>query len=136
MPFTKDKTNYGLSNPVVSHDGFTIDDAGKLGKCYKGTMIFNGANDLVGNTWTIAMWVKSTSWSTYNDILACKNIAASDHCSIYFSILNKATLNIGVNAGSSSFSYAYAFENNVWYHLAATYDGKTCILYINGNYVK
>ena len=135
-PFTTDKRNQGLSSPTVAHDVITIEDNGKLGKCGNGGMVLSGAGDLVGNTWTIALWAMSNNWNQNNDILACKNIADASHCNFYFSIINKSSLNIGINTGSNSFTYPYSFENGLWYHLAATYDGKTCVLYINGDQVK
>ena len=137
LPLIESKINQGLiGNLSFSIDWLTQNANGKLGKCYGGAAVYNTNQNIIGNSWTISMWVKSSSWGVYNDILACKNVSSSDHCQFYFSIINGATFNIGVNAGSSSLQYSYTFATNTWYHLAATYDGKKCVMYINGNNVK
>lgn len=136
LPFTENKNNQGVVNLYPSSEQLAQATAGKIGKCYGGGVIYNTNQSIIGNKWTIAMWVKTSSWGTYNDILACKNIDSSNHCQFYFSVIGGNTLNIGVNTGYSSLTYSYTFATDTWYHLAATYNGTTCVLYINGNSVK
>ena len=136
LPFTENKNNQGVVNLYPSSEQLAQGTTGKIGKCYGGGVIYNTSQSIIGNKWTIAMWVKTSSWGTYNDILACKNIDSSGHCQFYFSVIGGNTLNIGVNTGSSSLTYSYTFATDTWYHLATTYDGTTCVLYINGNSVK
>ena len=137
LPLTKDTNNQGLDGSLsFSLNGLTQDVNGKLGKCYKGVAVYHTNADIIGNAWTIAMWVRASGWGTNNDILACKNIAGSDHCQFYFSVINGTSYNLGINTGTSTTSYAYTFNANQWYHLAATYDGSKYAMYINGDSVK
>lgn len=131
--------NQGIKNfPTPSYKSFGSNTSGKLGQCCYGTgLIYHMSEEILDNNWTIAMWVKASGWSQYNDILFCKNAASSDASNFYFSIINGTQLNLGINGGSSSAGYyKYTFNNNVWYHVAATYDGTKWVLYINGVQVK
>ena len=136
MPFSKDFRNIGLL-PYTSPTNASMslmDEASPIGnKCGRGGIVYHCDADEIGNKWTIATWAKSNSWTTNgsNDIIACKNTSASTHCQFYFSQVS-GKLNIGVNAGSSSYSVATDFTNNVWHHYAAVYDGKTVFLYADG----
>lgn len=140
LPLIEDVTNQGLYPfPNPSYKSMTIGNTGIIGKCHNGTGIIYHLSDqsIIKNQWTLAMWVKSSSWGANNDVLLCKNSAASDHCQIYFSVINHASLNIGVNGTyNNGTSYTYSFEANTWYHFATSYDGQTLKLYINGEMVK
>lgn len=138
QPFTNGTNNQGVSatfNTPVTSD-MTEHASGKLGKCRYGCEIYHLSEDIIGNQWSIAMWIKSSSWSQYNQILFCKNSTSSDSCQIYYSIIGGNTYNLGINQGSSSASYSYTFATNTWYHLAATYDGTNYAMYLNGALVK
>lgn len=138
LPFIEDLKNKGLIElPSFSKNGFTSNANGKLGSCYSGHGIVSLSEEILGNAWSVATWVKSTAtWPTYNYIIFCKNISTSTDCQIYFSIINGNSLNLGMNDDTSVGSFSYTFELNIWYHVAATYDGETYRLYINGSEVK
>ena len=73
LPLTKDINNQGLDGSLsFSLNGLTQDVNGKLGKCYKGVAIYHTNADIIGNAWTIAMWVRASGWGTNNDILAMR----------------------------------------------------------------
>ena len=133
LPLINNTKNQGLYNlPATSYNNSVQQTDGKLGKCYSGQMIYHLSNEFLGNSWSLCTWVKSASWSQYNDIILCKNTTSSDSCQFYFSIINGAYLNIGANGGSGFASVGYTFATNTWYHVAATYNGSTYALYING----
>ena len=137
LPLNGDLENKGISNlSNFSFNSFTQQSDGKIGKCYSGQGVYHIAEELLQNSWSLCAWVKASSWSTYNDIILCKNTSSSDDCQFYFSVIDGTTLNLGVNAGSSSASFSYTFATNTWYHVAATYNGSTYALYINGEQKK
>lgn len=138
LPFIEDLRSKGLIElPSFSKNGFTSNANGKLGLCYSGYGIVSLSEEILGNAWSVATWVKSTAtWPTYNYIIFCKNISAANDCQIYFSIINGNSLNLGLNDTTSVGSFSYMFELDIWYHVAATYDGETYRLYINGAEVK
>lgn len=137
LPLTNNTNNYGTCFlQKFSFNSLTQQTDGKLGKCYSGRAIYHLNEELIDNSWSLCAWVKSASWSQYNDIILCKNTSASDNCQFYFSIINGSTLNLGINAGTSSASFSYTFATNTWYHVAATYNGSAYALYINGDQKK
>ena len=134
LPLTKDTRNQGLLNLPTPWDARTRDTGGKLGQyCYSDNAIYHIENEWLGNEWSLACWVKSSSWGQYNDIILCKNTTDSSNAQFYLSIIGGAWLNIGCNSGSETLKINYTFATNTWYHVAATYDGATLKLYLNGN---
>lgn len=140
LPLNGDLRNNGFYElPELSLNTLSIENNGKIGKCYKGSGIYNLSNDdLIENQWSICMWTKLGSVGVNNNILFCKNDALSTSCHIYFSVINNTYINLGINGGSSdnAGSFAYTFDTTKWYHLAATYDGVKWCIYINGELFK
>jgi len=138
LPLNGDLKNYGLVDlPNTSVNDFTYNTTGKIGSCATGRVAWSLNEEILGNQWSVAMWIKATSaFGSANNILFCKNIKTSTDCQIYFSIINGTSLNLGINGPSSSFSVNYTFNLNTWYHIAATYNGNIGSLYINGELKK
>ena len=136
LPLNGNIHNQGLINLdslTPSQNTMTFNNAGKIGKCGTGMLAWHLTEDMLDNTWSVATWLKtSSSFSTYNNIIFCKNNTQSTDCQIYFSIINGTSLNVGVNGPSESLGKSYTFATNTWYHVAATYDGAKVSLYING----
>lgn len=134
LPLTQDTRNQGLLNLPTPWDARSRDTGGKLGQyCYSDNAIYHINNEWLGNTWSLACWVKSSGWSQYNDIMLAKNATESTAAQFYLSIIGGTQLNIGCNAGSQTLTVNYTFATNTWYHIASTYDGNTLKLYLNGN---
>lgn len=136
LPLIKDKQNKGSSTNFESttYDDLASSSSGMWGTCYHGRRIYHLTEENLDNQWSLALWVKATDWGVYNDILLCKNAAGSSNTQFYFSVVNGDTLRLVVNG--TEFTYAHTFETEVWYHLAATYDGLTYTMYINGDKVQ
>ena len=131
--------NQGLSNiDFTNYTGgsFVLDNYGKIGKCYKNCIVKHLSEEILGNTWTIALWViNTTSWSTQgNNILLCKNIDSANPCQFYLSVYGGNVFRVAINSGSGGMtvSHEYTFSTNTWYHLCVTYSGSEICQYING----
>lgn len=137
LPLQGDSHNQGLiqlPTPTVDTLTYTTTNA-KFGTSFSGTgrIGWHLTEDILNNQWSVAIWIKPTStFSTTNNIIFCKNTSSSTNCQIYFSIINGTSLHLGVNGPSTSMSVNYTFSIGIWYHVAATYDGHTAALYING----
>ena len=135
LPLNKgNANNQGLLNlPLPSYNRYVYNASGKIGGCNTGYAIYHFNEEWLGNTWSLALWVKATAaWPQYNEILLCKNVDTSSACQFYMSIVNGNIFNIGVNAGDWSHQVSYSFAVNTWYHLAVTFSGSQVKMYING----
>lgn len=137
LPLDGDLHNQGLTLlPDTSVNTFTY-ASGKIGQCATGRAAWHLNEEILGNTWSVAMWVKPGSLGTNNNILFCKNNTSSTDCHIYFSIISTTQLNLGVNGPSSSVTATgQTFTTGTWYHVAATYDGTIATIYLNGRELK
>lgn len=132
MPLNGDLRNYGITKlPSPSRTQVTYGN-GKMGTSAACVIGWHLDEEILGNTWSVAMWVKPSSLGQYNNILFSKNISSSSDCQIYFSIMSNNALNLGINNHSSDITGAASFANGTWYHVAATYDGTTATIYLNG----
>lgn len=139
LPLNGNLDNQGLiqlPNPSINSMNFS--DSGKISSlCGKNIVGWHLTSEILDNQWSVATWINSpNTFGVNNNIIFCKNISNSNDCQIYLSIINNKTLNLRVNGPSSSIQYSYTFDLNTWYHIAATYDGNTASLYLNGQLVK
>ena len=133
IPGIENLNNQGLLQlPSPSYNSMTQNNYGKIGKCYKGMLEYHLSNDpLTTNQVSVACWIKGDSFNPYNNIIFCANTSDSEDSKYYFSIINNTTLNFGINS-SYTYSISYTFATDIWYHIAATYDGDKIRLYVNG----
>ena len=133
LPLTGDLHNQGLSNIIFSNNNATIDNNGKLGKCYS----FNGSNSYLkstynfyNNKYSVCAWIYSTSSSTTQTI-CCDRTAVGSGFSIF---LIGGKLRIDAGGNNLQWTTNYTYPTNTWFHLTITYDGTNVFYYINGEY--
>ena len=141
LPLDGNLRNLGASNVEVVNNGATIDNNGKIGKCYSFTSGKYLQSAIPTNLKTKAIsytcWIYVTSWNTSWDAFMsiangtgwttsratlCRNNTAST-----------LTWNIADGNTSVRVSSITAINLNTWYHVACTYDGANLKIYINGN---
>ena len=143
LPLNGNLNNQGLSNVTVTNNGATVDNNGKIGKCY----YFNGVSISSGNTSYISNFsLLNTNFSVagWFKIVSSINSGSAE----YLICLNNTTY-----SGDMQFAIAhrgmglFVIVNNteytiqtltvdIWYHISLTFDGQTSKVYINGNQVK
>lgn len=142
LPLTDNTRNYGLSNGVaVTNNGATLDNNGRIGKCYS----FNGTNNKLTCTLSstisksigsIALWVKFNSFpgsSSFYEMIHIGSNGGYANCLFGFYMEYTNRINISINGSSTNTnSYTHSLSANTWYHLCATFDGTIVKLYING----
>lgn len=146
LPLNGDLHNQGLNGLTATNNGATIDNNGKIGKCYS----FNGNNYITlptslltnfTNEISVCTWVNITAWnSSYDSIIKMyagnnawnnsifamgRNNTASR---LYFSIAN------GLSSTQSSCTLTTDQITNTWYHIACVYNytDKNMKIYLNG----
>lgn len=143
LPLNQDLRNNGIAPVTVVNNGATLDNNGKIGKCYS----FNGSSNKLTSNFTnaitssigsLACWVKVNSFPASNawyNILQLGNIGGYATCrlGLYFEYTNR--IGISIDGSSSGNIYTHSLQINQWYHLCVTYDGTILKLYINGEEV-
>lgn len=144
LPLNGNLNNQGLSNVTATNNGATVDNNGKIGKCYsfsgssnKITIPFQTAvSSAIG---TISCWVKFNSFPTSSTWFNLIQIGASGgfaacRLGMYMEYTNK--INISINGSTTGQNvYTHSLTTGKWYHLCATFDGTTVKLYLDGNQV-
>jgi len=135
LPLNGTLENKGLSNITVTNNGATVDNNGKIGKCY----YFNGSTRIscssINLTYpiTIAGWFKPTDrtntttqyWLSYN----------TDSGGTVGHLIGLGTYggNYAVWHNGTVTNITTSISNNNWYHLAVTMNAnKVVTAYLNG----
>lgn len=137
LPLNGDLKNLGCSDIIATNNGATVDNNGKIGKCYS----FDGADDRIyANNVSISnqemsacCWVKFNNLTNnnYPYIFALGSNVSGTSIQLglaYWKTDGKLHL---VGHGSETAS-TYAPILNTWTHLCITIKGNQTLLYVNG----
>ena len=143
LPLNGDLHNQGLSNITVTNNGATIDNNGKIGKCYRfGTaksfleLPVEAMNDFTTEC-TVSFWLKiltrNTGWDTYFQA----GLGGTPWNNYVFGFLrnnsNKCCFTVSGEAGTSSGSFVTSdMELDTWYHITLVYQTGHCLIYMDG----
>lgn len=141
LPLNGDLYNQGLSNITITNNGATVNNNGKIGKCYS----FNGSSQYIQintieidlNNVSFCGWIKWNSlqsWSRFFDFGYTTSgggagllVANSGYSS---------TIDIsGRLYGGNWFDVSipnFSIQTGEWYHLTVTISNNVCTFYING----
>lgn len=140
LPLTGSLENKGLADVAFfENHGATIDNSGKIGKCYyfdnSGSQYIVGWNITIPqNSFTAACWFYPMAYGNegHNYILSMNELSADN---FLFSLCLKAGKPT-VRIIGTSYSIDDVVVLNKWYHMVATYDGSVMKMYLNGDLVK
>lgn len=138
LPLNGDLHNQGCSDITVTNNGATVDNNGKIGKCY----YFNGSSqylqlnrslgDIYSNDFSWCIWLKPMD-DTRGIIFS--EYASSGSSNVAFELLANRTIRVYWN-GSPDWTFGLALEKNVWSHVAITKSTNSIKVYINGEFKK
>ena len=146
LPLNGNIENYGLSNCIVTNNGATVDNSGKIGKTY----LFDANDDFISidsadmrnifkggsNPFTIAFWVYNTKTT------GSRAVPFGD-----FGLTGTIGFNLEINSSAGNWNNDIRFywngnpdyratgtelTTNTWVHLVVTYDGAKVDFYRNG----
>lgn len=145
LPLDGTLENKGCADAVITNNGATIDNSGKIGKCYS----FDGSDDYISidsdklceiisggdQVFSIAMWVKQTDstrailFGTY----AMSGAGSNNFFNIELSTAHACRFDWKANPDWTS--SAMNIGSDTWNHICYTYDGVTIKAYLNGELV-
>src|ERR1039457_5908391 len=143
-----DGTGGSAMNGTLNGTGATIVPGGKFGNCLQVAGVAASdascriANAVVplnvqgGSTWTVAMWVKTTTpggtWAYQGD-----GGWAANNTTFFMAVNNGATGSQGTTAGGVRYGQGWQVGTAVindgnWHHIVFTFDGTTKVQYVDG----
>ena len=135
LPLNGSLENKGLDDITVTNNGATIDNNGKIGKCYS----FNGSNsgiNVTGNTivslsagdFSIAFWI-------YNDDQGDRSIYLATITPTDFGLGIEKTVNEGLRIywqGNPDYYPSFLIPVQEWCHITVVIKNSNCYCYKNG----
>lgn len=145
LPLNGDLNNKGLSGVAITNGGTTVDNNGKLGKCYSfgtSTSYLSIPPEAMTSFTTeasICFWINILSWNTtWATYFQAGTNGTAWSCYRFGFLRNSSGSNCAfvLGNGSSTTTTSYTtptLELNKWYHVALIYKTGYCAIYINGN---
>lgn len=140
LPLNGNLENQGLSNVTVTNNGATVDNNGKIGKCYsfgssKRITVSQPAN-LSTTAASLSCWVNLSAWgSSYDSLVNLSTGTGWNDTRLAF-VRNNTANRIGFCvANGSTYNFTVMTSDlplNTWTHLTGTFDGSTIKIYVNG----
>ena len=134
LPLNGTLDNQGLDDIVVTNNGATVDNSGKIGKCYN----FDGNNDYISfpysfpsEDWSYSIWFYTTSTNTQT--LGCCRNGVGFGFSIFL-INSKIRIDGIIGNDNQQWTTTYTFPTNIWVNLIVTSKNGLIKYYINGEY--
>ncbi len=140
LPLNGDLNNYGLDGSlIVTADGVTADNAGKIGKCYSfnNTRIILQSESLrnifkaTTSCFSFAAWIYLNSDET-DRVIVFGNYNANPFINWELSADCKQRLCAGGSSNYVGYGATSAVPKTTWTHIAVTYDGSGTKFYTNG----
>lgn len=142
LPLDGDLRNLGVSDIEVTNNGATVNNAGKIGKCYNFTnsnIIIpstNFKNNFTNNQASLALWVKvSTNHSSYTQVLVLGTQGTSWNNILFGIDLNSGgtpIANASTGSAYTNLSFNTTIKDGIWHHLAYTYNNGVMTVYLDG----
>ena len=132
LPLNGNINNYGISDAIATNSGATVDNNGKIGKCYS----FNGSSAKISTSINLTPEMSFCTWVKFNSVqnfvIDARNSSGQGYQPMYISSTGVQIY----SSGSPSGGYInYSFSTNVWYHLVVSYSNNKGYLYVNGTLV-
>ena len=140
LPLNGDLKNKGISDITVTNNGATVDNNGKIGKCYS----FNGNYiktdylnypNIFSGDFSICFWVYSTTNKARDIYFANYGLSGSGN---WFNLERDANnyLRFWWNNGSPDYHNSnFIINQNEWTHISIIKSENTLIFYKNGNLI-
>lgn len=125
LPLDGDLRNLGCSDVTITNNGATVNNDGKIGKCYSpATITLTNLNNLSFNNSSYCFWAKTNSTTNWQLIIGIDNSDNSQIHGIY--VADSTRFKLEYNPSLN----VYNAEIGSWHHYAfIVKDGKSCCYY-------
>lgn len=138
LPLTGTLENKGLLKiKDFTNSGATVDNNGKIGKCYSfsskilSSTTNSNINLSISGPWSASAWIYPTSFGTHNYIVS---IGGTSSTSFLFSLCLYSSGYPAVRVGGSTYySSSITVPLETWSHLGFTFNGSQIKIYLNGS---
>lgn len=128
LPLTGTLDNKGCSGDIVTNNGTSVDNSGKLGKCYS----FNGNSNYMTIPYNITTNISFCAWVYFITVKAAHVIDARISDTGYQPMyIDTSRIQYG-GSGSAYVDASYSFTTGRWYHIAVTHDASIGKVYVDG----
>lgn len=131
LPLNGNLENKGTSNNIViTNNGATVNNSGKIGKCYTfngNNIILNGIDMSNISALSVACWIKDTNTSSTQAIINCRTAVGNGLA--VFLLGGKIRFDIG----NTNCTFDWIYDLSSWTHICCTANGNIRRLYVNGN---
>ena len=144
LPLNGNLENKGLTNVSITNDGASIEDDGKIGKCYsfgtaKSYLLIPKESMTSATEATVCFWLKILDWNVSYATFFQAGKGGNAWNNYIFGFLRNSTQStccFTISNGSSVSNASYltpSLELNAWYHIGLVYKSGHCLIYINGD---
>lgn len=138
-PLDGDLRQIGVSNAVLTNDGATVDNSGKIGKCYSfaNTHIIVDSTDIqnilssTSQPFSMACWIYLNSDET-DRVIIFGNFDANPFVNWELAANCTQRLCAGGTSNYTNRTNGTVVPKTTWTHIAVTYNGATTTFYQNG----
>ena len=136
LPLNGDLENKGFSNITITNNGATIDDNGKIGKCYAvgNGKYLSGLLDMSSSEWSICAWVYSTGGLSGTVYVICLH-SANSSSDFYGGLQLNGSNSFIVRIAGSTYTLG-SITTEVWHHLCITFKNNIAYGYVDGILLK
>lgn len=138
LPLNGGLENKGISNITVTNNGATVNDSGKIGKCYS----FNGSNNWIKlepalftnstQEFSVCCWFKTNSVTSAECLFSQRNACNANGFSVFvYGTSGRVLIDDGVRWDVTP----RTLVADTWYHLTFTRSQSGKAYYINGELV-
>ena len=148
LPLNGSLENKGISDVTVTNNGATVDNNGKIGKCYKtnaaGTIYTHNINLKLGLNFSIAFWLRIDAFqSTWNNFFTL-DYDGNHYMGMCYNQSTSGRIGWHIRVDNTSGTATYIYDNygfdglstNTWYHIGLVLENGTVgKMYLNGTLV-
>lgn len=141
-PLNGDTKDHGIRNISLTNNGATINNSGKIGKCYSfsyNNMVVATSDITSATELSLCLWLKiSATHSSWSQVLVLGTSGTSWNnirCGIDINGDGKIYFNVSNGSANTYIASPLTYKDAAWHHIVGVYNNGSLKLYIDGTQV-